>query len=133
MKERLPADVQTSRRGLLVDEHLRVLGSRGTIFCIGDAAITGDTPQTALPPTAQVARQEGQHLAQLLNKHSLAVAPEGSVAEGGDLLPLPAGAKPFGYLHLGSLAYLGESKGVMDLPVGGGAAGGGGGGVWGVG
>lgn len=54
LKDRLPADVQTSRRGLLVDEHLRVRGSRGTIYCLGDAAVTGDTPATALPPTAQV-------------------------------------------------------------------------------
>ena len=46
------------RRGLLVDEHLRVVGTQGTIYCVGDAAVTGTTPQTALPPTAQV-RQPG--------------------------------------------------------------------------
>lgn len=89
LKEKLPADLQTSRRcglwhgllmhavvkpvhavgrlscdcllcllllprGLLVDEHLRVVGSQGTIYCLGDAAVTGTTPQTMLPPTAQV-------------------------------------------------------------------------------
>lgn len=43
-------------RGLLVDEHLRVVGSQGTIYCLGDAAVTGDTPATALPPTAQVSK-----------------------------------------------------------------------------
>jgi len=37
-----------------VDEHLRVVGSQGTIYCLGDAAVTGDTPAAALPPTAQV-------------------------------------------------------------------------------
>ena len=56
LKERLPADIQNSRRGLLVDEHLRVRGSQGTIYCLGDAAVTSDSPATALPPTAQVGR-----------------------------------------------------------------------------
>lgn len=54
LQARLPQGVQTSRRGLLVDPHLRVLGSRGTIFCLGDAAVTGAAPPAALPPTAQV-------------------------------------------------------------------------------
>ncbi|KAI7837688.1 hypothetical protein COHA_008481 [Chlorella ohadii] len=124
LKERLPADVQTSRRGLLVDAHLRVRGSRGTIYCLGDAAVTGDTPATALPPTAQVARQEGQYLAALLSKQRLAVVEPAaageqaaSSGEGADLVPLPRGTKPFGYFHLGSLAYLGDSKGAMDLPI----------------
>ena len=91
LKEKLPADLQLSRRwglrlgalkhavvslyilragcavvnvllcrcppfprGLLVDEHLRVVGSQGTIYCLGDAAVTGTTPQDTLPPTAQV-------------------------------------------------------------------------------
>lgn len=59
LKQRLPADVQTSRRGLLVDEHLRVRGSRGTIYCLGDAAVTSDSPAAALPPTAQVGLDAG--------------------------------------------------------------------------
>ncbi|PRW45623.1 NADH dehydrogenase [Chlorella sorokiniana] len=127
LKERLPADVQTSRRGLLVDQHLRVRGSQGTIYCLGDAAVTGDSPATALPPTAQVARQEGQYLAALLSKQRLALvepAAAGEAAtgaqaagEGGELVPLPRATKPFGYMHLGSLAYLGDSKGAMDLPI----------------
>jgi len=72
----------------------------------------------------QVARQEGQYLASLLSKNQLAVAePAGTASEAADgtadadLVPLPAGTHPFGYTHLGSLAYLGDSKGAMDLPV----------------
>ncbi len=59
LQARLPAEIQTSRRGLLVDPHLRVLGSRGSIFCLGDAAVTGPPPMAALPPTAQVGQALG--------------------------------------------------------------------------
>ncbi|KAL4442460.1 hypothetical protein ABPG77_005044 [Micractinium sp. CCAP 211/92] len=117
LQARLPAEIQTSRRGLLVDPHLRVLGSRGSIFCLGDAAVTGPPPLAALPPTAQVARQEGEYLAALLCKNRLALREVPDPASDGDLVPLPPRAKPFSYLHLGALAYLGEQKGVMDLPV----------------
>lgn len=74
-----------------------------------------------------MARQEGQYLAALLSKQRLALvepAAAGEAAtgaqaagEGGELVPLPRATKPFGYMHLGSLAYLGDSKGAMDLPV----------------
>ena len=94
LQAQLPAEVQGSRRGLLVDPHLRVLGSQGTIFCLGDAAVTGATPQTALPPTAQVARQQGEYLAALFSHHRLGLQEQPEPATG-DLVPLPAGAKPF--------------------------------------
>lgn len=65
-----------------------------------------------------MARQEGQYLAALLSKQRLALAePSAAEQEGADLVPLRPGARPFGYMHLGSLAYLGDSKGAMDLPV----------------
>ena len=67
-----------------------------------------------------MARQEGQYLAALLSKQRLALvepaADGGQAAADADLVPLPHGTKPFGYMHLGSLAYLGDSKGAMDLP-----------------
>ena len=34
------AEVQNSRTGVVVDGHLRVKGTAGTIFCLGDAAVT---------------------------------------------------------------------------------------------
>ena len=110
LKAKLPADIQDSRRGLMVDEYMRVKGTQGTIFCLGDAAVTGATPQTALPPTAQVARQQGEYLASLLSLNELALMPATSAWParsawpaspadgengGGDLVPLPHGAKPF--------------------------------------
>ncbi|KIY97967.1 hypothetical protein MNEG_9994 [Monoraphidium neglectum] len=84
---------------------------------------------------AQVARQEGEHLAALLSRYKLVPAKEpaadsnaradrdgdghedGAAARDGDIIPMPKGAPSFRYLHLGSLAYLGEQKGVMDLPI----------------
>lgn len=101
LKAKLPPELQNSPRGLVVDEHLRVAGTRGTIFCFGDAAVAQTSPQAALPPTAQVARQEGAYLAALLSRNAL--APVAEPAPDADVVPLPADTKPFGYLHLGSL------------------------------
>ena len=95
LKTKLPEEVQTSRRGLMVDAHLRVLGSRGTIFCLGDAAVTGATPQAALPPTAQVARQEGEYLAALLSHNQLAVQEEEAETAAADLVPIPKHVEAF--------------------------------------
>ena len=81
----LPND-QTSRRGLLVDEHLRLLGADG-VFALGDCTgsfLTLRAPARCLPscgtatnyaPTAQAASQQGKYLArvfaQLTKKENL--------------------------------------------------------------
>ena len=57
----------------------------------------------------QVARQEGEYLARLLKQHK--PEPHG---QGEEALPNPQ--KPFKYTHLGSLAYVGADKAVMDIP-----------------
>ena len=74
-------EAQNSRRGLLVDEHLRLLGADG-IFALGDC--TG--PSTSVPsfssgtdqrrigaatnyaPTAQAASQQGKYLARVFQQ-----------------------------------------------------------------
>ena len=87
---------QTVRRALLVDQNLVVKGSGGRIFALGDAATVAAAPASSLPPTAQVrhermgvpalrwadpshqshplvqrllqvARQQGEYIANLLN------------------------------------------------------------------
>ena len=58
----------------------------------------------------QVARQEGQYLAHMLKKHQ----PPAQGQQGEEALPQPQ--KPFKYTHLGSLAYVGADKAVMDIP-----------------
>lgn len=57
----------------------------------------------------QVARQEGEYLARLLKQHN----PEPH-SQGKQALLQPQ--KPFKYTHLGSLAYVGADKAVMDIP-----------------
>ncbi|KAJ1984305.1 hypothetical protein H4R34_000729 [Dimargaris verticillata] len=90
---------------LLTDFHLRLLRSDGTmainnVFALGDCAdITG----YSLPATAQVARQKARYLAQVLNR-------VGRV-QGWTLND----EKQFTYQHLGSMAYLGGWKAIVDL------------------
>ena len=51
----IDASVQNDRRGLVVDECMRVKGApENTIFAFGDCAFSGK------PPTAQVASQQGK-------------------------------------------------------------------------
>lgn len=59
----------------------------------------------ALPATAQVAKQQGEFLANLLNKNEIAAGCQ-----------LPPKTQPFKYNHKGSLAYIGTDKAVMDVP-----------------
>lgn len=146
LREQLPAEEQTARRGLLVDGHLRVRGAP-SIFALGDAAATAEAPADQLPATAQVARQQAEYLAGLFNSGAVlmdeAAAPAapcdpaacagcasastacGSAATSAAAAPsgaqsvvrLPVTAKPFKYTHLGQLAYIGAESGIVDLPL----------------
>lgn len=55
---------QTNRRGLLINDKLELLGSENSIYAIGDC-----TAHTGFFPTAQVAHQEGEYLAKILDKN----------------------------------------------------------------
>ncbi|KAJ3969774.1 NADH dehydrogenase [Lentinula raphanica] len=124
--------VQTNRRGLSVDDHLRLAGADGSIFAIGDCT------STSYAPTAQVASQQGAYLArvfaQMAKKTTLEEKlnqMEGSIptvtdAEAKDRLSSEIEAtkksianikfRPFHYSHQGSLAYIGSDKAIADLP-----------------
>jgi NADH:ubiquinone reductase (non-electrogenic) len=82
---------QTDNRGLKVDATLKVEGT-SDVYAIGDAALSG------LPPTAQVAAQQGKHLGRALR-------------DGID--------SPFKYNHMGSLICLGNNNGMAQFPNGG--------------
>ncbi|MEI6948912.1 NAD(P)/FAD-dependent oxidoreductase [Paraflavisolibacter sp. H34] len=94
----LPEDRLQKNRRIDTDEINRVKGFQN-IFAIGDvaAAISADYPQ-GHPGVAQVAIQQGQHLAT-------------------NLMALMAGrpATPFVYKDKGSLATIGRNKAVADL------------------
>lgn len=64
-----------------------------------------DDRMRRLPATAQVARQQGEYLASLLNS--------ADVCHATDLEGL---VEPFQYHHKGQLAYVGEDKAVIDIP-----------------
>eukprot|EP01025_Chloroclados_australasicus_P007534 TRINITY_DN12441_c0_g1_i4.p1 TRINITY_DN12441_c0_g1~~TRINITY_DN12441_c0_g1_i4.p1 ORF type:complete len:608 (-),score=41.02 TRINITY_DN12441_c0_g1_i4:269-2092(-) len=64
-----------------------------------------DSGLRALPATAQVARQQGEYLANIFGKFEL---------ENGN--QLPANVEQFGYMHKGSLAYVGADQAVLDVP-----------------
>ncbi|KAI0367298.1 FAD/NAD-P-binding domain-containing protein [Pilatotrama ljubarskyi] len=118
-------DVQTNRRGITVDECLRMVGSNGSIFAIGDCTAT------SYAPTAQVASQQGAYLARLLaqiakkdevearlKELQLTSAPEAK-EEREQLekrLAKLEKLRPFKYSHQGSLAYIGSDRAIADLP-----------------
>lgn len=79
---------------IITDEYFRVL-SEPEIFALGDCATVGDTN---LPPTAQVAQQEGNYLAKAFNRRA-----RGRQVE------------PFRYKHYGMLAYIGSDRALADL------------------
>jgi len=121
--------VQTNRRGLTVDGHLRVTGVDG-VFALGDCTAT------SYAPTAQVASQQGAYLAKFFNKmakkDNLLVekqlletteAPEDKKTEVttkletiGKQLRRLENPRMFQYSHQGSLAYIGSDKAIADLP-----------------
>ncbi|KAG8936679.1 NADH:ubiquinone oxidoreductase [Tulasnella sp. 418] len=125
----LPKD-QTNRRGLLVDDYMRLLGAED-IYAIGDCTAT------SYAPTAQVASQQGIYLSRLLSqlakKEKLearlkelraqkdssgvgAANPE-EVENTVKQLNKASKIRPFAYSHQGSLAYIGSDKAIADLPL----------------
>jgi len=85
---------------IYVDNHLRVLGEdHSNVYAIGDCALP---VKMNLPPTAQVAQQQGKYLVKLLNK-----------MVGNKEHPKQ---KPFIYHHQGMMAYLGMNVALLDAP-----------------
>ena len=79
---------------ILVDPYLRVKGYEGSIWACGDAAVNEEG--VTLPQLAQVARQQGIYLSKVMN---------GTQKET---------EKEFHFFSLGSMAYIGEMKGIYD-------------------
>lgn len=133
------ADAQKNKRGITVDgeavsllcgllsdsvdsslkDHLRMAGTDGTIFAVGDCT------STQYAPTAQVASQQGAYIARMfkqlakrdaLLEQILAVQKEGGSTESLEKkLTKIENLRPFHYSHQGSLAYIGSEKAIADL------------------
>lgn len=107
---------KTARRGLLVDDYLKLDGD-DYIFALGDCTFTTN------PPTAQVAHQEGHFLAEYFNKLSQVddyqylakKEPERAEKYSQKLERVKKSMLPFKYNHQGSLAYIGSDRAVADL------------------
>lgn len=69
-----------------------------------------DKTLRALPATAQVANQQGRYLASVFNQHRVGLQADAAAGNG-----LPAAVPHFHYRHLGSFAYVGADKAVLEL------------------
>ncbi len=100
-------------------DHLRVAGTDGTTFAVGDCT------STQYAPTAQVASQQGAYLARMFKQLSkrdalleqiTALEKEGTNSESlQKQLTKIENLRPFHYSHQGSLAYIGSEKAIADL------------------
>ncbi|KAH3901200.1 probable External NADH-ubiquinone oxidoreductase 1, mitochondrial [Saccharomycodes ludwigii] len=119
------APVQNNRRGLLINDKLQLLGvDDGSIFAIGDC-----TFHKGLFPTAQVAHEEGEYLADVLQSNYAIDQLKFKISQNRDnveefanlsksLISLEASIKNFNYIHAGALAYIGNDKAIADLAIG---------------
>lgn len=99
---------QTSPRALVVDEKCRVKGS-DNIFAIGDCAFMG------LPPTAQVAGQQGKYLGRLLRNGGELMYQGKKSGNDEAFTNYLDDATAFGYNHMGAFAYLGDNSAIADF------------------
>ncbi|KAJ3198032.1 ATP-dependent RNA helicase [Entophlyctis luteolus] len=74
---KLPKNLQTSKRGLVIDDWMMVKGARGSIFALGDCTAT------RWAPTAQVASEQAVFLAKQLSRlHDVKTERDAFIAEG---------------------------------------------------
>jgi NADH dehydrogenase/NADH:ubiquinone reductase (non-electrogenic) len=107
-----------ARGRLKVDAYLRLMGpstsvGNGNVFAMGDCA--GDAVKP-LPALAQVASQQGIYLAKLLNEHGLDYVSNYNAQQNSPSSSSTKEMVPFRYQHFGSMASVGQWKGVFDSP-----------------
>lgn len=105
-----------AKRGVVVDDFMRPSGGDGSVFWIGDSAATSVDAREQLPPTAQVARAQGEYVADLFNRCRVTVGPRAG-AKTRDV-GLSASAKSFVYESKGVMGYVGKNAAVVDFPSG---------------
>jgi len=122
-----------ARGRIATDPWMRVEGSQGSIISYGDCSCIIDGPSGPLPATAQVAAQQGEYLAYLMNKEydlSSVISQEGlqlpptrnleSEITWSERIPMLVTrseeyAKPFQFLNLGILAYTGGNSALAQI------------------
>ena len=111
-------DQKNAKRGLLIDEFLKVDGS-DNIYALGDCTFS------KYPPTAQVAFQQGEYLAKLFDKiheveslkYQIQHPAQNQKVESltRKLDRVEKNLPKFKYNYQGALAYIGSEKAVADL------------------
>jgi NADH dehydrogenase FAD-containing subunit len=97
---------------VVVDDFLRPFGGDGSVFWIGDAAATSERNSEQLPPTAQVARSQGEYVADLFNSGSVEFVGEES------RVSVKNETATFSYSSKGAMAYVGRGAAAIDFPKG---------------
>ncbi|SMN18811.1 similar to Saccharomyces cerevisiae YDL085W NDE2 Mitochondrial external NADH dehydrogenase, catalyzes the oxidation of cytosolic NADH [Maudiozyma saulgeensis] len=119
-------EIQTDRRGLLINEKLQLLGAESSIYAIGDCTFHG-----GLAPTAQVAHQEGLYLANIFKQlHKLdqldwkSQLPSTTEKQLTDIKKkqdhiINNKMPNFEYNYKGTLAYIGSERAIAELKIAG--------------
>jgi NADH dehydrogenase FAD-containing subunit len=131
--EEQAAQQNVARGRIVTDAWMRAKGSNGSIMAFGDCSCTTTSPDGPLPATGQVAAQQGEFLAKLMNK-GYDLSP--TMSKEGIVLPpirrpvhVPTlsekianfvtgtdeYAKPFQFLNLGILAYTGGGSALAQV------------------
>mmetsp|Transcript_25135 Transcript_25135/g.59302 ORF Transcript_25135/g.59302 Transcript_25135/m.59302 type:complete len:639 (+) Transcript_25135:211-2127(+) len=133
--EKQATEQNVARGRIATDAWMRAKGSNGSILAFGDCSCTTTGPDGPLPATGQVAAQQGEFLAKLMNKgFALSAVVDG---QDGDVEWPPTRssgyqstlsesiasfstgtneyAKPFQFLNLGILAYTGGGSALAQV------------------
>jgi len=137
--EEQAAEQNVARGRVVTDAWMRVNGSNGSILAFGDCSCTTKGPDGPLPATGQVAAQQGEFLAKLMNKgYDLSPTTITGNGDEGSIATPPLRkpeyqltlsesiasfstrtdeyAKPFQFLNLGILAYTGGGSALAQVP-----------------
>jgi NADH dehydrogenase/NADH:ubiquinone reductase (non-electrogenic) len=125
------AGLELQRGRIVVDDYLRVPGTKGRVYAAGDCATLRDGP---LPPTASVAEQQAYYLGECFNTYYSDYDVNGTDSEGEVPLPGPVvpalipwenlaflntvlckSAPIFQYKNRGAMAGIGFGDAVTDL------------------
>lgn len=126
------SEQNVARGRIVTDAWMRAKGSNGSILAFGDCSCITDGPDGPLPATGQVAAQQGEYLAKLMNKgYDLSPALNGSGEKPPEknaehettlsesIAAFSTGsskyAKPFQFLNLGILAYTGGGSALAEV------------------
>jgi len=129
--EKQSAEQNVARGRIVTDAWMRAKGSNGSILSFGDCSCTTVGPDGPLPATGQVAAQQGEFLAKVMNKgydlSSGGVDDESPPTKDSEYqLTLSESiasfstrsdefAKPFQFLNLGILAYTGGDSALAQV------------------